>query len=70
MSYNVIDVVKDELKGTADKLTKQEQKLRLDVCNECEHKTKLTRQCGLCGCFLDLLTKYKSSECHDNRWPF
>ena len=70
MTYNVIDVIKDELKGTADKLSKDEQKLRLEICETCEHRTKLTRQCNLCGCFLDLKTKYRSSECGANKWPF
>lgn len=70
MTYNILDVVKDELRGTADKLTKEEQQKRLDVCKSCEFLTKLTQQCSKCGCFVAMKTKYRSSECDAKKWPF
>lgn len=70
MSYGIKDVIKDELSGTADKLSKEDQFCRLEVCNTCDHLRKLSRQCGLCGCFIDLKVKYRNSECDADKWPF
>lgn len=70
MTYNIIDVIKDELTGNTDKLTKEEQQVRIKTCESCPDFKKLTRQCGHCGCFMDAKTKYRQSECPENKWPF
>jgi hypothetical protein len=70
MTYNIFDVVKDEIRGTTDKLEKDEVKQRIAVCNTCTSFVKLTRQCGLCGCFVDQKAKYRQSQCDANKWPF
>jgi len=69
MTYNIIDVVKDEIRGTANKLTAEERQLRLDVCSVCPHLVKLTRQCGKCGCFIDMKSRYRYSQCDIGSWP-
>ena len=61
MTYKLLDVIRDELAGTADKLSKEDQQYRFDVCVNCEHFKKLSRQCGLCGCFIDAKIKYRNS---------
>lgn len=68
MSYSIIDVVKDELKGTAQYVTKDEKLRRLSICQSCEHLTKVTRQCGICFCFVDMKTKYAEAECDVQKW--
>ena len=44
----------------------EERKLRMSVCDTCEHK-KGTK-CNLCGCFLNYKTKLKNSECPLGKW--
>lgn len=66
--YNVLDVIKDELKGTAQKLSKEEQTKRISICESCEKFKKLSRQCGICGCFIDMKTKYTLSSCDLEKW--
>jgi hypothetical protein len=68
MTYTIIDVIKDELKGTAQYVTKEEKLRRLNICQTCTHLTKVTRQCSLCGCFVDAKCKYKEAECGDGKW--
>jgi Family of unknown function (DUF6171) len=41
---------------------------RLKVCAECEHFGKLARQCGLCGCFMDIKAKMLNAECPKGLW--
>lgn len=68
MSYSIIDVVKDELTGKAEYVTKEEKLRRLSICQKCDHLTKVTRQCSLCGCFVDAKTKYAKAECDAQKW--
>lgn len=36
-----------------DRVEDEERDRRLAICEGCEHLIKKTRQCGLCGCFVD-----------------
>jgi len=56
-------------------------KNRLEVCEECEHYKKETKQCGVCGCFVDIkatlatnrnpkkLGRIEVTHCPKGRWP-
>lgn len=68
MTYNILDVIKDELTGTAEYVSHEEKLRRLSICLTCEHLKKLSRQCGKCGCFVDMKTKYAEAECDADRW--
>lgn len=62
------DIAKDVLTG---KLVLSEAELaaeRLKVCTECPSFQRLSRQCALCHCFLDLKTKILSASCPINKW--
>lgn len=61
--YTIKDVVLDTLKGTTDKVSKEIKETRLKLCLSCPHLTKITRQCQLCGCFIDVKVLYSKSEC-------
>ena len=41
---------------------------RMKVCVECDNFRKMTRQCALCHCFLDLKTKVLAAECPLELW--
>jgi hypothetical protein len=70
MAYTVKDVIFDEFQGKAMHIPKEDRKIRLDICTACPHFKKISRQCGICGCFLDAKVIYADSECADNppRW--
>src|SRR5574343_578704 len=36
---------------------------RLKICEQCSNFTPISRQCSLCGCFMDLKAKLLKSEC-------
>lgn len=41
---------------------------RMKVCVQCPEYMKLTRQCRVCGCFLDLKTKVLEMDCPEGKW--
>lgn len=41
---------------------------RIKVCETCEHFTRLSRQCKLCWCFMDMKTKILSATCPAEKW--
>ena len=41
---------------------------RLGICNECSHFNIHSKQCNLCGCFMEHKTKFKAAECPMNMW--
>lgn len=44
------------------------QKIRIELCNSCEHLVKPTRTCTKCGCFVDAKTRLKHSSCPIEKW--
>lgn len=43
-------------------------KLRINVCNACEHKNKTLNSCNLCGCFIPAKTRLIEEECPNGLW--
>lgn len=41
---------------------------RYNMCQNCEHFIKLTKQCKKCGCFMNLKTKLAGAECPEHKW--
>lgn len=60
---SVKDIVKDTISGKAEYVSKDEKKRRLSICESCNEFKKLTRRCGICGCFLDVKVLYNQSQC-------
>jgi hypothetical protein len=60
-----IGILKGQLPAAAkDDLAKE----RMKLCTQCEYFTKLSRQCKLCGCFLDMKTKLLDASCPVEKW--
>jgi hypothetical protein len=68
MAYNVFDAAKDAVTGNLERVTSEVKQSRLDVCKTCDHFKKISRQCELCGCFLDLKTELTRAECPIKKW--
>ena len=41
---------------------------RLDICKKCEHFRSWSNQCGKCGCFMNIKTRFRSLECPEGKW--
>jgi hypothetical protein len=65
---NLRDIARDLLAGklllSGDELAAE----RLKVCAECEAFTKLSRQCKICHCFMDLKARILTTECPIDKW--
>jgi hypothetical protein len=66
MTYNVFDVVKDTITGNAEYVPPEVKQYRLSVCTACSYFKPISRQCGICGCFVDVKVIYAPSECAHN----
>jgi len=67
-SYNILNVISDEIQGKADKVNKPTEQLRLSICKNCEQLFKLTGSCKKCGCFVRAKVKYAKSSCPIGKW--
>lgn len=43
-------------------------KARINECTGCINFQKFTRQCSLCGCFMDIKSKMLEASCPINKW--
>lgn len=68
MSYTLKNLARDVLAGKLVISKEQLSEERMKVCQECTAFKKLTRQCALCGCFLELKTKLLRSSCPVGKW--
>jgi len=44
------------------------EKSRLAVCQACPEFTKMSRQCRMCSCFMDLKVKLLDASCPIEKW--
>ena len=62
------DIVADLLAGKVVLSEKELSDERMKVCHECPAYRKLTVQCSLCNCFLELKTKILRASCPIEKW--
>lgn len=66
---NLKDIAIKLLQGELPPISPKElSEERLKVCTECNHFTKLSRQCKLCGCFMDLKAQLLQANCPIDNW--
>lgn len=41
---------------------------RLAICKSCEHLREKFTQCGLCGCFMEIKSRFPDQKCPANKW--
>lgn len=69
MSLTLKTIALKLLKGELPPMAEGElAAIRLKECEACQHFRKLTRQCDLCGCWLDLKTKLLEASCPIEKW--
>lgn len=67
MSYGLKDLAKDYLSRKVEHVDDTKRNERLDICNSCEHKSKIG-VCKLCGCLLKSKTTYTKASCPIGKW--
>lgn len=56
------------LASDPSRVTDSVKQERLATCGDCEHFNKPTKQCKLCGCFMELKTSYSNMKCPKGYW--
>lgn len=51
-------------------VTQEEYEDRVITCHECPHLKEETKQCGLCGCYIEQKASWQTAKCPDepSRW--
>lgn len=49
-------------------VTKNELKLRADICKKCDLYNKMIKTCDECGCFMPIKRKFRRFYCPLNKW--
>lgn len=69
MSLSLRDIAIKVLHGELPPLAEGElAKERMKMCEQCINFRKHINQCSVCGCFLDLKTKFLDATCPINLW--
>lgn len=69
MSLTLKDIAIGIINGELPKISDAELSAeRMKICWTCDQYKKLSRQCDLCGCFLDLKTKLLQASCPAGLW--
>lgn len=63
----LIDIVKNFKGKPTDKVSVETHKKRVEICNACPNLT-LTRNCKVCGCFVNDKAKYIGESCPIKKW--
>lgn len=66
MSYNIIDVAKDFIKGDLEYASKEDAAHRLSICKSCD--ANIAGMCSCCGCVIKAKVKMAKSECPMELW--
>ena len=66
--YTAKDALKETFLMTAEFVSPDLKKVRLEICKGCSEFKKLTRTCSQCGCQMDLKVMYVKSECPKKKW--
>lgn len=51
-------------------VTEEQYKERVETCLSCPHLLEETKQCGLCGCYIEQKASWQTAKCPDDpsRW--
>lgn len=65
---SLFEIAKNKFDGVDQHVTEEIREVRMKICEECPKLIKITGNCGECGCFVKIKTKYKQEECPLNKW--
>ena len=68
MSYGLKDVLSDAVTGNLETVSPVVQNIRKEICQGCKDYRRVTHQCAVCGCFIDVKVKLLKAECPKEKW--
>jgi hypothetical protein len=68
MAKNFVKSATKHVASGMGQVTPEQQKNRLEICNDCEFAVQEKSRCGKCGCFLQTKTKWATSNCPIGKW--
>ncbi|MGZ5551834.1 MAG: DUF6171 family protein [Nitrososphaeraceae archaeon] len=68
MSYNIINVIRDLLRGKLRFASKLISTSRYQTCVSCEARSEQLNICTACGCYLPLKVRIEKSTCPMELW--
>ena len=66
--YTAKDALKETLLMSAEFVSPELRKVRMQICQGCPHFKRLMNTCGECGCQMNLKVMYAKSECPKQKW--
>lgn len=67
-AINLVKGTAEHVVSGAENVSKEEFKKRIDICNSCIHFVGKKEICGICGCYMSVKAKWKTSECPKDKW--
>ncbi len=58
----------DMLNPKTKRVDYEKKEQRMSICMTCPKLISLTKQCSLCGCFMELKTTLEQSKCPIGKW--
>lgn len=58
----------DLFRPSMGRSTRTLRKERMDICKQCDHFSKMTTQCGVCGCIMQFKTTLADAVCPIGKW--
>ena len=58
----------DYIKNNLTTVDKDQQQLRINICNSCEFYRTSISQCIKCGCYMPAKTWLAEQECPEGKW--
>lgn len=49
-------------------VSEEKQKLREEICDKCSQFNRESKRCYLCGCYMTVKWKFKTSSCPISMW--
>ncbi len=56
------------LASDPSRVTDRIKQERLATCGNCQHFNEPTKQCRLCGCFMEIKTSFSNMKCPEGYW--
>ena len=63
-----MDYIYPEKKLSEEEKSQLRPSGRMEICTQCEKFDKTFRRCTVCGCFMDIKTKFRGMHCPLKVW--
>lgn len=64
----IINSIINYTKSGFKNVSKEIKSKRLNICSSCEYYNSTFKQCGQCGCLLEIKTMWATEKCPLDKW--